>query len=68
MPFEKVYEIGPAFRAEESRTQKHLSEITSIDIEEAYVDYGDVMDTLEALIRSAPGDVAGVVRQGVREA
>ncbi len=50
MPFEKVYEIGPAFRAEESRTQRHLSEITSIDIEEAFVDYNDVMDTLERLI------------------
>lgn len=58
MPFEKIYEIGPAFRAEESRTQKHLSEITSIDIEEAYVDYRDVMDTLEALIRRASKDVA----------
>jgi nondiscriminating aspartyl-tRNA synthetase len=58
IPFEKVYEIGPAFRAEESRTQKHLSEITSIDIEEAYVDYNDVMDTLESLIRSAAGVVA----------
>ncbi len=51
LPFEKVYEIGPAFRAEESRTQRHLSEITSIDIEEAFVDYNDVMDTLEALLK-----------------
>jgi aspartyl-tRNA synthetase len=51
LPFEKVYEIGPAFRAEESRTQRHLSEITSIDIEEAFVDYNDVMDTLEGLLK-----------------
>jgi aspartyl-tRNA synthetase len=51
LPFEKVYEIGPVFRAEESRTQRHLSEITSIDIEEAFVDYNDVMDTLEGLIK-----------------
>jgi len=58
IPFEKVYEIGPAFRAEESRTQKHLSEITSIDIEEAFVDYNDIMDTLEALIKRAASDVA----------
>jgi nondiscriminating aspartyl-tRNA synthetase len=58
LPFEKVYEIGPAFRAEESRTQKHLSEITSIDIEEAFVDYNDIMDTLEALIRRAAQEVA----------
>ncbi|MDA4136763.1 MAG: aspartate--tRNA(Asn) ligase [Thaumarchaeota archaeon] len=58
MPFEKVYEIGPAFRAEESRTQKHLSEITSVDIEEAYVDYNDIMDTLEGLVKRAASTVA----------
>jgi nondiscriminating aspartyl-tRNA synthetase len=58
LPFEKVYEIGPAFRAEESRTQKHLSEITSVDIEEAFVDYHDAMDTLEAMIIRATRDVA----------
>jgi nondiscriminating aspartyl-tRNA synthetase len=57
LPFEKVYEIGPAFRAEESRTQRHLSEITSIDIEEAFVDYNDVMDTLEALIKHVVSSV-----------
>lgn len=57
LPFEKVYEIGPAFRAEESRTQRHLSEITSIDIEEAFVDYNDVMDTLEALIKHVTSSV-----------
>ncbi|MGH9920306.1 MAG: amino acid--tRNA ligase-related protein, partial [Nitrososphaerales archaeon] len=57
LPFEKVYEIGPAFRAEESRTHRHLSEITSIDIEEAFVDYDDVMDTLEALIKHVVASV-----------
>ncbi|MEM3061404.1 MAG: aspartate--tRNA(Asn) ligase, partial [Candidatus Bathyarchaeia archaeon] len=50
MAFEKVFEIGPVFRAEESRTLKHLSEIISIDIEEAYVNYKDVMETLEGMI------------------
>jgi nondiscriminating aspartyl-tRNA synthetase len=57
LPFEKVYEIGPAFRAEESRTQRHLSEITSIDIEEAFVDYNDVMDTLEGLLKDVLASV-----------
>ena len=58
LPFEKVYEIGPAFRAVESRTQRHLSEITSIDIEEAFVDYNDVMDTLEGLVRHVIASVS----------
>jgi nondiscriminating aspartyl-tRNA synthetase len=57
LPFEKVYEIGPVFRAEESRTQRHLSEITSIDIEEGFVDYNDVMDTLEGLVRHVVASV-----------
>jgi len=48
--FEKVFEIGPIFRAEESHTRRHLSESTSIDIEEAFVSAVDVMETLEALI------------------
>lgn len=50
MAFEKVFEIGPIFRAEESRTLKHLSEIVSIDVEEAYINYKDIMKTLEEMI------------------
>ncbi|MCS7116829.1 MAG: aspartate--tRNA(Asn) ligase [Nitrososphaerales archaeon] len=49
--FEKVFEIGPVFRAEPSRTLRHLAEITSVDIEEAYVNYEDVMATLSKLIQ-----------------
>jgi aspartyl-tRNA synthetase len=50
MAFEKVFEIGPVFRAEESRTLRHLSEIISIDVEEAYINYKDVMETIEKMI------------------
>ena len=50
MSFEKVFEIAPIFRAEPSRTNRHLSEAISIDFEEAYVDYNDVMDRIEDLI------------------
>jgi len=50
MAFENVFEIGPIFRAEPSRTNRHLSEATSIDIEKAYADYNDIMETLERLI------------------
>ena len=48
--FEKVYEIGPIFRAEEHNTTKHLNEATSIDIEVSYVDHLEVMRILEDLI------------------
>ena len=48
--FEKVYEIGPIFRAEEHNTTKHLNEATSIDIEVSFADHNDVMKILEDLI------------------
>ena len=51
MSFEKVFEIAPIFRAEPSRTNRHLSEAISIDFEEAYVDYNDVMDRIEDLVK-----------------
>jgi len=51
MSFEKVFEIAPIFRAEPSRTNRHLSEAISIDFEEAYVDYNDVMKRIEEIIK-----------------
>lgn len=50
MAFERVFEIGPIFRAEPSRTTRHLSEATSIDVEEAFADYSDVMTLLERTV------------------
>ncbi len=51
MSFEKVFEIAPIFRAESSRTNHHLSEAISIDLEEAFVDYNDIMNRIEEIIR-----------------
>jgi len=51
MSLEKVFEIGPFFRAEESHTRRHISEFVSIDIEEAFADAEDVMQLLEQLIQ-----------------
>ena len=48
--FEKVYEIGPIFRAEEHNTTKHLNEATSIDVEVSFADHNDVMKVLEDLV------------------
>jgi len=50
LDFERVFEIGPFFRAEESHTRRHLSEFISIDIEEAFATADDVMKVLEELI------------------
>lgn len=50
MAFESVFEIGPIFRAEPSRTNRHLSEATSIDVEQAFADYSDIMSLLERMV------------------
>ena len=57
LDFEKVFEIGPYFRAEESHTRRHLSEFISIDIEEAFATADDVMKVLEELIHRVCRDV-----------
>ena len=48
--FEKVFEIGHFFRAEESHTRRHTSEFVSIDIEQAFATTTDVMEILEEII------------------
>ncbi|MHA1400556.1 MAG: aspartate--tRNA(Asn) ligase [Candidatus Heimdallarchaeaceae archaeon] len=49
--FEKVFEIGPVFRAEKHHTSRHLCEYTSIDFEIAYInDQRDVMKVLQDAI------------------
>ena len=48
--FEKVYEIGPVFRAEKSHTRRHLTEYISIDIEMAFATAEDVMRVAEELM------------------
>lgn len=55
--FEKVYEIGGFFRAEESHTRRHLNEFISVDVEEAFVDVNDVMKLQEELIFNIIEDV-----------
>jgi nondiscriminating aspartyl-tRNA synthetase len=48
--FERVFEVGPIFRAEEHDTPRHLNEAISIDIEAAYATADDVMEILEESI------------------
>ncbi|MGC8995832.1 MAG: aspartate--tRNA(Asn) ligase [Thermoplasmata archaeon] len=51
--FERVYEIAPAFRAEEHNTTRHLNEFISIDIEMSFADDEDAMKMLETVIYNA---------------
>lgn len=47
---ERVFEVGPAFRAEEHDTYRHLNEFISFDIEMAYANDDDVMGVQERMI------------------
>jgi len=55
---ERVFEIGPIFRAEEHNTPRHLNEATSIDFESAFIDEQGAMDACEEVVRAAYEGVA----------
>ena len=49
--YDKVFEVAPVFRAENSNTSRHTTEFTGFDVEFAYIDsYQDVMDFEEELL------------------
>jgi nondiscriminating aspartyl-tRNA synthetase len=50
LALDRVFEIGPYFRAENSHTVRHLTEFISVDMEAAFLDYEDVMDIVEEII------------------
>jgi asparaginyl-tRNA synthetase len=47
---EKIYTITPAFRAEKSRTKRHLSEYWTAEVEAAWMDHEGIMEFEEDLI------------------
>ena len=55
---ERVFEIGPIFRAEEHNTPRHLNEATMIDFESAFVDHHEAMDVCEGTLKAAYEGVA----------
>jgi len=50
MAFGKVYCFGPAFRAEKSKTRRHLIEFWIVEPEVAYATLSDIMDLAEDFI------------------
>jgi aspartyl-tRNA synthetase len=55
---ERVFEIGPIFRAEEHNTPRHLNEATSIDFESAFINHAEAMDACEYVVTAAYQGVA----------
>ena len=52
MALGKVYCFGPTFRAEKSKTRRHLTEFWMVEPEVAYADLNDVIELAEGLITS----------------
>jgi asparaginyl-tRNA synthetase len=50
MAFGKVYCFGPTFRAEKSKTRRHLTEFWMVEPEMAYADLDDVKRVAEELV------------------
>ena len=49
--FERIFEVGPVFRAEKSYTSRHTTEFTGFDLEFSFIDsFRDVMAMEEALL------------------
>ncbi|MES1167086.1 MAG: asparagine--tRNA ligase [Pseudomonadota bacterium] len=46
----KVYSFGPTFRAEKSKTRRHLTEFWMVEPEVAYAGLDDIMELAEAMI------------------
>lgn len=55
--YERVYEISPAFRAEKSRTKRHVCEIFTLDVEMAFSNMYDVLKILEELVNNVIKDI-----------
>jgi len=50
MAFGKVYTFGPTFRAEKSKTRRHLTEFWMVEPEVAFADLNDDMDLAEEFV------------------
>ena len=64
MALGKVYTFGPTFRAEKSKTRRHLTEFWMLEPEAAYVEFDEIQALGEGLVSAI---VQGVLRNKSRE-
>ncbi len=57
-PLERVYSVTTSFRAEKSRTNRHLTEYTHLEVESAWADLRDNLELQEGLVLRICHDVA----------
>ncbi len=50
--YDRVFEIGPVFRAEKHNTTRHLNEYTSVDFEMGYIEsFEDIMEMEQQMLK-----------------
>src|SRR5246127_2260134 len=64
MALGKIYTFGPTFRAEKSKTRRHLTEFWMLEPEAAYAELNDMMDLGEGLVSAI---VQSVLKNKPRE-
>jgi aspartyl-tRNA synthetase len=65
---DRVFEVGPVFRAEPSYTARHATEFTGVDVELAWIDgVEDVMDFEERMLAHALAEVAAAHGPAIKE-
>jgi len=67
MALGRVYCFGPTFRAEKSKTRRHLTEFWMVEPEMAYADLDDTMDLAEKLVESVVSRVLDVRRNELQQ-
>ena len=66
--FERIFEVGPVFRAEKSFTAKHATEFTGFDLEFSYIDsFRDVMKLEEELLTDMLKNVSEKYGEQIKE-
>ena len=65
---DRVFEVGPVFRAEPSFTARHAAEFTGVDVELAWIDgVEDVMDFEERMLAHVLAEVAAAHGEAIKE-
>jgi aspartyl-tRNA synthetase len=65
---DRVFEVGPVFRAEPSFTARHATEFTGVDVELAWIDgVEDVMDFEERMLTQVLAEVATAHGPAIKE-
>lgn len=66
--FERIFEVGPVFRAEKSYTNRHTTEFTGIDLEMSYIkSFHDIMDIEALLITRVLEDLSKTYGDKIKE-